>query len=112
LVRKNSKGYYQRTSAVLTASPMIDASVIHNFQYLTMQLAASSLHRFSKEQRDVSTVTISCDQHAFKRIAERVAAMRSEILEIACECTVPDQVFQVNTQIFPLSGRSEESDHA
>jgi hypothetical protein len=29
--------------------------------------------------------------------------MRAEIIEIACASKNPDQVFQLNTQLFPLS---------
>jgi uncharacterized protein (TIGR02147 family) len=112
LITKNAKGIYERTSAVLTSSPAIDAAVIHNFQFNTMQLAQSSLHRFPKEQRDVSTVTLSCNQESLGRIRERISEMRSEVLQIACECRQPDQVFQLNTQFFPLSGQVQRGDHA
>ena len=111
LIKKNTKGFYERTSAVLTSSPAIDAAVIHNFQFVTMQLAQSSLHRFKREERDVSTVTLSCDQEAIGRIRERIAEMRSEALKIACACKKPDQVFQLNTQIFPLSGQVKSVGH-
>ena len=110
LVKKNADGFYERTAAVLTSSPAIDAAVIHNFQFVTMQLAQSSLHRFKREERDISTVTLSCDQEAVGRIRERVAEMRSEVLKIACSCKKPDQVFQLNTQIFPLSGQVKRGD--
>jgi len=111
LIRKDSKGFFERTSAVLTSSAAIDAAVIHNFQFNTMQLAQSSLHRFKKGERDVSTVTLSCDQDSMRRIRDRIAEMRSEVLKIACECRKPDQVFQLNTQIFPLSGQISRGDH-
>jgi uncharacterized protein (TIGR02147 family) len=111
LIKKNAKGFYERGSAVLTSSPAIDAAVIHNFQFVTMQLAQSSLHRFKREERDVSTVTLSCDQEAIGRIREKIAEMRSEVLKIACACKNPDQVFQLNTQIFPLSSQIKSVDH-
>jgi uncharacterized protein (TIGR02147 family) len=111
LVRKTADGVFERTAAVLTSSPAIDAAIIHNFQFVTMQLAQSSLHRFKREERDVSTVTLSCDQDCLNRIRERVAEMRSEVLKLACGCKKPDQVFQLNTQIFPLSGQVKRRDH-
>jgi uncharacterized protein (TIGR02147 family) len=111
MIKKNAKGFYERTSAALTSSPAIDPAVIHNFQFMTMELAQSSLHRFSKGERDVSTVTLSCDQEAAGRIREKIAEMRSEALKIACACKKPDQVFQLNTQIFPLSKQMSGVDH-
>ncbi len=103
LIRKKEKGNYERTNAVLTSGHKIEAAVIHNFQFVTMQLAQSSLHRFRKEERDVSTVTVSCDEESFRRICETITDMRSKVLEIACACKKPQRIFQLNTQIFPLS---------
>ena len=103
LIKKNKKGFYERTSPALTSSPKIDPSVIHNFQFITMQLAQSAMHRFPRKERDISTVTLSCDRKSFQYICERVARMRAEIIEIACASKNPDQVFQLNTQLFPLS---------
>lgn len=110
LIRKSSKGFFMRTNAALKSGPTIDPAVIHQFQGAAMQLAQSALYSFPREERDVSTVTLSCDQKSFERIRERIAQMRAEIIEIACASKEPDQVFQVNSQVFPLSKRVYRSD--
>jgi uncharacterized protein (TIGR02147 family) len=103
MIRLNCKKIYERTDAALTSGPNVDPAIIHGFQTATMQLAQSALHRFAKEDRDISTLTFSCNARDLARIRERVRQMRSEITGIACASENADQVFQLNTQFFPLT---------
>ena len=103
MVRLNNKKIYERVDAALTSGPNVDPAIIHGFQTVTMQLAQSALHRFAKEDRDISTLTLSCNVRDLARIRERVRQMRSEITEIACASDNADQVFQLNIQFFPLT---------
>ncbi|MBN1578196.1 MAG: TIGR02147 family protein [Chitinispirillaceae bacterium] len=103
LIRKEENGGYERIDPALTSGPDVDPAIIHAFQVTMMQLAQSAPYRIPKEDRDVSTLTISCNEADLARIRERVRQMRAEITEIACESENADRVFQINTQIFPLS---------
>lgn len=106
LIRKDpDSGCYERVDKALTAGADVPPAIIHGFQIATMQLAQSAPYRFTKDERDISTITISCNSRDLPRIRERVRQMRSEITEIACESNNADQVFQINTQIFPLTIR-------
>jgi uncharacterized protein (TIGR02147 family) len=109
-IRRNAAGIYERIEAALSAGPTVDPAVIHGYQIATMQLGQGALHRFPKDDRDVSTVTFSCSRASFERIRERVAQMRAEIAEIACSSRDAEQVFQVNVQVFPLSKRKNGKD--
>lgn len=106
LIRRDKEsGCFERIDKALTAGSDIPPAIIHGFQIATMQLAQSAPYRFTKDERDISTITISCNSNDLPRIRERVRQMRSEITEIACESSHADQVFQINTQIFPLTKR-------
>jgi uncharacterized protein (TIGR02147 family) len=94
----------------LTSGLDIPPAIIHAFQVATIQLARSAPYRFPKEDRDISTVTISCNADDLERIRERVRQMRSEIAEIACSSENANRIFQINTQIFPLSKQISGSD--
>lgn len=103
MVRLNDKNIYERIDAALTSGPNVDPAIIHGFQTTAMELAQSALHRFPKSDRDISTVTLSCNTRDLTRINERIRQMRTEITEIACSSDNADQVFQLNTQFFPLT---------
>ena len=103
MIRRGADKRYERIDAALTSGPCVDPAVIHGFQAATMQLAQSALHRFPREDRDISTVTLSCNAKDLERLRERIRQMRAEVAEIACASENADQVFQLNTQFFPLT---------
>lgn len=109
LIIKKGSHSYERTSAAITSGTDIDRALIHGYQIATMHLAQSALYRFTKEERDISTVTVSCSAADYVRIRECVQKMRAEITEIACESKNADQVFQINTQVYPLSKKIQEN---
>ena len=110
MVRMNKNKYYERVDAALTSGPDVDPAIIHGFQTATMQLAQSALYRLPKEDRDISTLTLSCNARDLVRIRERIRQMRAEITAIACESENADQVFQLNTQFFPITKKISRGD--
>jgi uncharacterized protein (TIGR02147 family) len=110
MIRKTESGAYERVDAALISGPGVDPAIIHGFQTATMRLAEEALHEFPKEERDVSTVTLSCSAKDLDRIRERIRQMRDEITEIACASENADGVFQLNTQFFPLTKRITKDD--
>jgi uncharacterized protein (TIGR02147 family) len=103
LIRRTDKNIFERVDQAITSGKSINTALIHSFQITTMQMAQSALHRINKEERDISTVTLSCNSKDLEKIRERISQMRLEISAIACASTDANQVFQLNTQFFPLS---------
>ncbi len=110
MIRKTAEGPYERVDAALISGPSVDPAIIHGFQIATMRLAEEALHFFPKEERDISTVTLSCNSKDLDRIRERIRQMRDEITEIACASEDADRAFQLNTQFFPLTRIMPRSD--
>jgi uncharacterized protein (TIGR02147 family) len=106
MIRKTESGVYKRVDAALIAGPGVDPAIIHGFQAATMRLAEAALHEFPKSERDISTVTLSCNVKDLDRIRERIRQMRDEITEIACASEDANGVFQLNTQFFPLTKKT------
>ncbi len=102
-IRRGGDGAFKRVDPAITSGTDVDPAIIHAFQVTMMQLAQSAPYRIPKEERDISTLTVSCNAADFARIRERIRQMRAEITEIACESNNADRVFQINTQIFPLT---------
>ncbi len=72
--------------------------------------AAASIHGIAQTQRDISSLTLCVGADGFQRLKQRVQRFRRELLEMSALEDDPEQVVQVNFQIFPLSaGRDEES---
>lgn len=111
LIKKTKAGVYKRTDAVITSgTSVVKPFAIQNFQLASMELAKSAYERFPREERELSTLTMSIDKTAYTLIQKKVAKLRSEIMELARSVQDPEQVYQLNMQLFPLSGKKEESD--
>lgn len=61
LIKKNTSGIYERTDAVVSSGPVLKSFAVHKLQLETMDLARSAIDRFEKEDRDISTLTLSID---------------------------------------------------
>src|SRR5207249_5965953 len=55
------------------------AQAIHAYQKQVFELAIASLQRFSKDERDVSTVTFSVDDQAYQAILDILRECRRQV---------------------------------
>lgn len=111
LVTITKEGVYKRTDAVITSGPsVVKPFAIQSFQLAAMDLAKTAYERFTRDERELSTITMSIDKTAYALIRKKVAKLRLEIMECARSVQDPTQVYQLNLQLFPLSDTKGESD--
>jgi uncharacterized protein (TIGR02147 family) len=103
LVRKNSQGIYEVTDAFLTTDSTLRSIAVRNFQREMGRLGIEAIERFEPEKRDISTLTVSTSQANQLIIKERINEMRREIMKLVEQDNNPEEVFQFNIQIFPLT---------
>jgi len=102
LVEKDSAGIWRKTQAVLTTGELA-STAIDTFRRDTMRLAAEAIDRFPREDRSISTLTVTLSPATFERLRDRFRHLRREILDMASEDREADRVIQVNIQAFPLA---------
>jgi uncharacterized protein (TIGR02147 family) len=103
LIKKDENGIYRRTNALITSSnTTIPPSYFHRFQSEMINLASNALHFIPKDERDISTVTLSTNQNRMDLIKKRIEQCRREIMVIAKQSNYPDRILQLNIQFFPL----------
>jgi uncharacterized protein (TIGR02147 family) len=104
LIKKDVDGIYSQTDALISTGYDAKTVAINNFQLATLDLAKESIDRFSKEERDISTLTLSFSGPTYQVLGEKLKTFRREMLELVKNDTNPiDRVYQINFQIFPLS---------
>jgi uncharacterized protein (TIGR02147 family) len=108
LVRKGINGNLALTELHITTGPQWRSLAAGEFQADTMRLALESLERHKKEVRDISTVTIGIKKNRMPEIRQRIAEFRKSIIHLAQEDQDPDDVYQFNIQLFPLTDTSKE----
>jgi uncharacterized protein (TIGR02147 family) len=103
LIRKGAEGVYHQTSAIITTGKEFRSLNVANFQKATMDLAGEAIERHPRENRDISTLTVTLSEKSFQTAREEIEALRKKILSMARAEQKPDRVYQVNFQLFPLS---------
>ena len=103
MVEANAIGGYKSIDAVLKKDSSFPSVVMANFLKNNMELAIEALDRYSKEERDVSALTVSLSDQAFAQVKEDIRALRKKILAMTEVDVAPNKVYQCNFQFFPLS---------
>lgn len=103
MVEPNGIGGYKSKDAVLKKDPAFPSVVMANFLKANMELAIEALDRYSRDERDISALTISLSEHAFAQVKDDIRALRKKILAMTETDIAPTKVFQCNFQFFPVS---------
>ncbi|MCB9708140.1 MAG: TIGR02147 family protein [Myxococcales bacterium] len=103
LLAPDDCGRLKQAHPMLSTGPETSGVHIINFHRLMMQRASESIDAFPREQRDISSLTLCLDSTGLATIKQRIQDLRKELLELSLRQSVPQQVVQVNFQLFPLS---------
>jgi uncharacterized protein (TIGR02147 family) len=69
----------------------------------TMRLALEALHRIPREQRNISTTTVTLSEKDLDEANEIIKECRTALLKLAESQKNPDRVYQINLQLFPVT---------
>jgi uncharacterized protein (TIGR02147 family) len=103
LIAKAQDGAYKLTDAVITTGYHAQAVSINNHVLNSLQLAQQALDYFPRNERNLSTVSVSASQSGYERMVEELRAFRKRILEIARNDEDVNRAYTFNFQVFPLS---------
>jgi uncharacterized protein (TIGR02147 family) len=109
LIRKNGKRYKQSDPLVSTG-PVADSIAVANFHRKTAFLAAESFDRHTRQERTITSCTITLSEEHFKFLKQDMADLRKRALELAEEPITGNKVYQVNMQLFPVSKTIKKAD--
>lgn len=78
---------------------------IASYHRTMMQRAMDSIDLIAPQERDISSLTLCLSAQGLRAFKERVQRFRKELLELSALEHDPEQVVQINFQLFPLSRR-------
>lgn len=102
-IKLNTQGFYSLATPFITSGASWQSIAIRNFQKECAALAIQALDTIPKEDRDISTVTLTLNDEGFSRIRESVSRFQRELIEIAATCSDVNRAYQVNVHLFPIS---------
>jgi uncharacterized protein (TIGR02147 family) len=103
LVTRRANGTLELTNKIVTSGEGCPSVAVKTFQEETMKLAVESLHRHGRQERNISTVTITAAKKDLEQINEIIEEFRSSLLKFAADAKTPDTVYQLNIQLFPVT---------
>jgi uncharacterized protein (TIGR02147 family) len=108
LLVRDAEGALRQGEVLLSTGPETAGRHVAAYHRTMMQLAAGALDCIPAAQRDISALTLCLGRDGLRRVKERIQRFRRELLELSAMEERPDQVVQVNFQLFPLSKAGED----
>lgn len=106
LLVRSAAGKLVQAHAVLSTGPETRGLHIAAFHRAMSQRAIESIDLVPKPERDISSLTLCVGAKGLSLLKERLQRVRRELLELAALEPDPEQVVQLNFQLFPLSRTS------
>ena len=102
LIEKSGK-LYKQTDANLSTPEDLRSLAIQNFQIETIGLAANSIVKHNKEERDISTITLGTTKEGLREIKDLIKEFHENVVRAVDKHNKSERVYQLNLQIFPLT---------
>jgi uncharacterized protein (TIGR02147 family) len=102
LIVAGKDGRYTQSNAVISTGDEVASLNIINYHKQVSRLAEGAHDLSTKEERDISALTLGISEEDFLRIKARIQAFRKEIMDVAMGSETPDRVYQLNFQLFPV----------
>lgn len=109
-IAKGPEGNYVLTDKHVTTGLETESIVINNFVINTLDIAKDAFYRFPKDKRNFSALTLSISDEGYNKIVEQCAEFRKTIVEIVQGDKNIDRVYQMNLQVFPLTGAGKDGE--
>jgi uncharacterized protein (TIGR02147 family) len=110
LIKKDQGGFYVPTERFITTGEKWRSIAIRQFQEETIQLAKTALDVVPKDERDMSTITLSISREGFEEIKEILKQTRRQVFEVAEKDQNVNGAYQLNLQLFPISKKSPDQE--
>jgi uncharacterized protein (TIGR02147 family) len=111
LLVREQDGTLRQADALLSTGPETRGLHIASYHRTMMQCAMDAIDLVPPHQRDISSLTLCLGETGLRAFKERIQRFRKELLELSALEQDPEQVVQINFQLFPLStGRDLDRD--
>ncbi|HKP98472.1 MAG TPA: TIGR02147 family protein [Fibrobacteria bacterium] len=108
LIARGKGGKYTQSNAVVSTGDEVASLSVVNYHKQVSRLAEGAHDRSTKEERDISALTLGVGEEDFQRIKARIQAFRKEIMDLAMASSAPDRVYQLNFQLFPVGKAADK----
>jgi uncharacterized protein (TIGR02147 family) len=81
----------------------MESIALFNYHKNLLNLSQDILEQVAADKRDVSGMTLGISKEQLPLLKEKIREFRQEILKLVSVDTHPEEVIQLNIQMFPLT---------
>lgn len=107
-ISRSGRTGYRQTEAIISTGPEVNSTIVQKYQKQVLLQCAEALDTVAREERDISSLTLSVSPKSFRTIKEEIQAFRKRLLQIAGAEKSPSLVCLVGMQLLPRSRREKE----
>jgi uncharacterized protein (TIGR02147 family) len=89
----------------ISTSDQVERLAVLSYHRQMIDLAVSAMDQINAEDRDISAITIGVSGKLKNQIHQEVVTLRKKFLEMAKKERSPNEILQLNIQLFPISQR-------
>ncbi|MGZ3768579.1 MAG: TIGR02147 family protein [Bdellovibrio sp.] len=108
IITVDPKRGYKQSYGAITVPDDTRSIAVYNYHQSMIRLASEALRTIPPELREMNGATITIPKNKLTEIKEKIRAFRKEINQLASSYDNPDEVFQLNIQLFPLTAMEEK----
>jgi uncharacterized protein (TIGR02147 family) len=103
LLKRDARGKLLQTDAIISTADEVTSSAVVQYHKQMMTLASESIERFPREARDISAQAFGISERNALEIKEMIQKFRKDVMEVVARDQVPELIYQLNYQLFPLT---------
>ncbi len=100
---------WKQSNPLVSSGPEPASHILFNYHLNMLDLAKGSLRHVGAEKRDVSALTLGVAASRVPQLKQMIREFRNEVLRLASEDANPEEVVQLNIQMFPVTEREKAS---
>lgn len=102
--------YYQRDPAI-TSGPEVCSLGIRSYNKFMAGRACRAIEEFPTSERDIQSLTIGISKEGYRLVKQEMQEFLSRVVRIVDDEKDPEQVYNVNVHLFPMSvpGKNREN---
>jgi uncharacterized protein (TIGR02147 family) len=93
------------TEVMVSTGDQVERLAIISYHRQMIDLAVSAMDQIPAEDRDISAVTVAVSAELRSQFQEELICLRKRFLELASNEKKPNEILQINLQLFPVSRR-------
>lgn len=109
---EEKNGKLKQCDSLVTTGMEVDSVALFNYHLKMLDLSKKVLQETPKSERDISSLTLGLGKDKRRILKEKIQNFRKDILELVSTEDEPEEVIQVNIQMFPLTiiqeGKNDE----